>query len=130
MSYAPRPALVAALAAAAVVLGLLAVGLDNAGRLLVGLAALLFAAEATRCAVVRPTLTVDAEGLTYGRAFHAWHDVVRIGRLDGDRPRRRANVLEIDLGDRLLHVPAYRLGDSVERVVAAIEASRQGYPRG
>lgn len=79
-----------------------------------------------------PTLVARTDGfdvvLGLRRERHGWDEVDRIGALDppsaGARPRRRANALEIDLGERLLVLPAYRLGAPVPDVVTALETLR------
>jgi hypothetical protein len=58
------------------------------------------------------------------RERHPWSAVTDVAPLAppaaAARLRRRANALEVDLGDRLLVVPAYRLGAPIPDVVAAL----------
>ncbi|MDQ1711675.1 MAG: hypothetical protein QOE45_1125 [Frankiaceae bacterium] len=132
VTYAVRPALIALLAAGAVVALGLAALVDGPGRFLFAVAAAGAAAEALRSALLRPTLTADADGVDVAvgvtRERHPWSAVAAVSTLQppaaGARPRRRANAVEIDLGERLLVVPAYRLGRSCAEVVAALDALR------
>jgi hypothetical protein len=121
-----RPWLVGLLAAAALGATALVLTTEGPGRLLFAVVAVGAGFEAGRGLV--PTLVADTEGVdvTVGVSRHryAWADVAAIGRLGppegGARPRRRANALELDLGDRLVVVAAYRLGAPVPDVVSAL----------
>jgi hypothetical protein len=121
------PRLVGSLVAAAGLLGYLASRQDTPGRVLMGAAATGLLVEALRGAALRPTLRADDSGLEVVsgvvRRRYAWEavDDVRV-----DTVRRRfvsATSLEIDLGDRLLLVPAYRLGRPLSEVREVIRAT-------
>jgi hypothetical protein len=105
---------------------------DGPGRLLFAVAAAGAAFETLRALLLRPTLRADAEGLEVvvglRRERHPWATVTSVGTLEarGSRPRRRAHALEIDLGVRLLVVPAYRLGASVEDVAEGVSGMMSG----
>jgi hypothetical protein len=81
---------------------------------------------------LKPTLVAGPDGfdVSFGlrHESHAWDEVERVCPLDppsgGAGPRRRAKALEIDLGERLVLVPAYRLGAPVPDVVTALEMLR------
>lgn len=126
LTYRVRPWLVAALAAAALGATWLVLTTAGPGRLLFAVVAVGAGFEAGRGLV--PTLVADAEGadvvVGLSRHRYAWRDVESIGQLQppeaGSRPRRRANALELDLGDRLVVVAAYRLGAPVQDVVSAL----------
>lgn len=128
MTYRVRPWLVALLAAAALGGTALVATTDGPGRLLFAVAAAGAACEAVRGAL--PTVVADGDAVEVlvglRRERHPWSAVAAIGQLAppaaGARPRRRANALELDLGDRLLVVPAYRLGAPVGDVVTALSA--------
>lgn len=134
MTYAVRPALVALLAAGAVAALAAAVFLDGPGRFLLAVAAAGAAFEAVRSALLRPTLSADAEGVEVAsgltRERHPWSAVAAVAPLrppgSGGRLRRRANAVEIDLGERLLVVPGYRLGAPVPDVLSALDSLRAG----
>jgi len=125
-TYRMRPALVAALLAGAVVAAALAATQDTPGRLLLGALALVTTAEGVRG--LRPALTADDDGITVatltGRAHHPWSHVVAVAPLappsSGRRLRRSTNALEVDLGERLLVVPGYRLGTGIDEVVSTL----------
>ena len=129
-TYRMRPALVAVLFAGAFAAASIAITLDTPGRLLFGCLAVVALAEAVRG--LRPALTADADGITVatltGHRHHPWSDVESVAPMappsSGRRLRRTGNALEIDLGDRLVVVPGYRLGATVDDVVAALEVRR------
>lgn len=128
MTFRASRRLLALLAAVALGTGTLAVAQTGPGRFFAAVVAVGTAVEAVRGLV--PTLVADADGLTvtHGlrRVHLAWADVHRIGSLEGQAVRRRANALEIDLGERLLVVPRYRLGAPVPDVVSALSSIRGG----
>ena len=98
------------------------------GRLLLGVAALGCAVEGVRCALVRPVVSATSDGLVVVPGIRpitlAWSGLERIGaRVD----RRRGSIarsLELDVGETVFVVPAYRLGAPVAEVVSALEAAR------
>ena len=119
-----RPALVAGLAAAAVVVAAAAAYQEGPGRWLLGLAALAFGGEAARGALLRPALRVTDDGLDLvpllRRVHVPWAD---LEAASVDRQRRRfvtSTWLEIDTGERLLALPAYRLGAPVAEVAEVL----------
>lgn len=127
LSYATPLWLVAALAAATAGLAFLAAGGTRPERFLYGVPAVVAAAEALRSALLRPTLVADADGIEVvtglRRERHPWTEVTAVavmGTPEVARPRRWARALEIDLGERLILVPTYRLGEPVAQVAAAI----------
>jgi hypothetical protein len=135
LSYAVPPGTVAALAAGSVLAFVAAPYVTGPGRALFVLAGVAAAAETLRSLLLRPTLVADADGVTVAtgltRRRHPWPAVTAVGTLappsGGGRLRRRANALEIDLGDRLVVVPGYRLGAPVDEVAAELTAfSRNG----
>ncbi|HEU0131266.1 MAG TPA: PH domain-containing protein [Mycobacteriales bacterium] len=135
--YAVRPWLVTVLAVAAG--GAVALAADRSlgqGRLLFAIAAVAAGGEAARSLVLRPTLAADAAGVMVAtglrRQWFTWAEVEAVRTLrppsGGGRARRSANALELDLGDRLVVVPAYRLGAPPDEVVATLTALASGAP--
>jgi hypothetical protein len=123
-SFAMSPRLVAAFAIAAGVTAFFAIRADRAGRLLLGLAAVVLAVEAARGALARPVLVVDAGGLTVHtglrRRSYRWDDIAAV-RVDATNRRLAVSKsLEIDVGETLIALPAYRLGAPLETVAAAL----------
>ena len=99
-----------------------------AGRLLLGAAALLCLVEGVRCALVRPVLAADERGVEIALATRRvgvpW---ARIERIGGDVTRRRgaiARSVQVDVGETIYTVAAYRLGAPVPDVLSALEAAR------
>lgn len=76
MQWSPRAGETAALGAVGLGLALATVALDSAGRLLVGIAALLFLGVAAHDALLRPRLVADEHGVVVrrlgGRARLPW----------------------------------------------------------
>lgn len=134
LAYAAPAWVVAAFAAGSVLALLVALRDGGPGRFLFGVLAAALAAEALRSLLLRPVVAADADGIEVvaglRRERHPWTAATRIGALDppssGGRARRRANVLEIDLDHRLLHVPRYRLDAPVDDVVDALASLRDG----
>ena len=134
LRYAVPPWLVAALALACAAALAAGVSTGGPGRFLFWVLAAATGGEALRSALLRPTLAVHPDGLELvtglRRERHPWVAVVRVAPLtppgDGGRLRRRAAALEIDLGERLVVVPGYRLGAPVDDVVASISDARPG----
>ena len=111
-------------AGAAVVAAALA---DAAGRILLAVVAAGFAVETLRLAVIRPTVAVDAAGVSVrtGLAARSWPwSQVGVVRARTSRRLVTTRTLELDLGDSLVVVPAYRLGRDPADAAAAIEALR------
>ena len=136
VEYSTPPWLVAALAAGALVALAAATRAAPAGRFFALVLAVVTGGEALRSLVLRPTVYADARGVQVVRALSrerfAWSEVTGIAALappsGGGRLRRRAAALEIDLGDRLVVVPAYRLGAPVDEVVERLNRSWGGSP--
>jgi hypothetical protein len=132
VTYAVRPALIGVLALGALAAVAFALLVDGPGRFLLAVAAAGAAFEAVRSALLRPTLAADADGVEVAtgltRERHPWAAVAAVAPLrppgSGGRLRRRANAVEIDLGERLLVVPAYRLGTPVPDVLTALDSLR------
>jgi hypothetical protein len=130
LTYAVPPWLTAGLGVVTVALFALATRVELPGRLLLVVVAFAAGVETLRALVLRPTLVADEHGIDVavglGRVRVAWDEIERIGTLQppsgGGGPRRRANALEIDLGERLLVVSGYRMGASA--ATAAEELSR------
>jgi hypothetical protein len=104
-----------------------AIFVDTPGRILLGAAAVALLAEALVLVVVRPILTITDEGLAIrrgGRTHHyPWGEV---GAVQARAARRLVMVrtLDIDLGEALVVIPAYRIGRDPAEVAAAIEDRR------
>jgi len=130
LTYAVPPWLTAAFGAATVALLAAATRVELPGRLLVVVVAFAAGVETLRALVLRPTVVAGERGLDVAvglrRVRVGWDEIERIGTLQppsgGGGPRRRANALEIDLGERLLVVSGYRLGAAA--ATAAEELSR------
>ncbi len=114
-----------------VLLLLLAVGLltgtvvaDPAGRLLLVAAGLWLTVLAGRDLLLRPVLAADATGLRlvdgWRRVEVAWSQVDGIGLVTD----RRAPLVELDLGDRLVVLSRRRLGRPPQQIVAELTALR------
>lgn len=109
-----------------------AVRTEGPGRFLYVVLGVATAVEALRGALLRPTLAADADGIEVAiglrRRRLPWSDVHAVGAMGepstGPRLRRRANVLEIDLGSALLLVPRYRLDAPVAEVVSSLDTIR------
>ena len=106
--------------AGAVLLLVVAVSVDTAGRLLALPAAVVVAGLGLRDLVLRPVLRADAEAVevVVGLRRHrfAWSQVQRL-RLVTDR---RTPLLELDLGDTLVVLTRQRLGRPPDVVLAEL----------
>lgn len=110
-----------------------AAGAAAPGRFLSLVLAAATGGEVLRGALLRPTLAADAHGIEVAtglrRERFPWPAVTNVAPMSppsgGGRLRRRAAALEIDLGDRLIVVPGYRLGAPVDDVVAAVDPLRR-----
>ncbi|HWL37005.1 MAG TPA: PH domain-containing protein [Frankiaceae bacterium] len=135
LTYAVPGWLAGAFAAGSVAAFAVATTTDTAGRFLFVVLGLVAAVEALRAVLLRPTIRADAGGIEVvtgvRRERHPWTAVAAVGTLeppaDGARLRRRANAVEVDLRERLLVVPGYRLGAPVAEV--ASELTRLLTPR-
>jgi hypothetical protein len=128
-TFAAAPVTVAALLGLAAGAGALA-GLESSlpGRFLLLVLALGAGVEGLRLLLQRPTLRVSEAGLEvlvgWRRERIPWAVLEQVSRQDRRRRGAAARWLELDLGDRLVTVSAYRLGVPVSEVVAAIAACR------
>lgn len=128
VAFAPRPWVVATLVAVTAAGCVAAATTPFPGRFLFLVVAVAGGAESVRSLLLRPTLRADEHGLEvvsgFRRERHPWSAVANVTPLGepggGGHLRRRANALEIDLGDRLLLVPAYRLGTSAEEATRGL----------
>lgn len=122
---AASPWLMATLAA-----GLLAAAtvVDPAGRFLLVPAAVLLGALAARDLLLGPTLVANAVTLTVVDGFRkitaCWPDVERL-RVVTDR---RAPLLELDLGSRLVVLSRRRLGGPPSLILSQLETLRDTPP--
>ncbi|HVE99148.1 MAG TPA: hypothetical protein VNA12_08205 [Mycobacteriales bacterium] len=124
VTYAAAPHVVAVLLLGAAGFGVFAAGERGAGRLLLGAAALGCLTEGLRCLVARPVVAADDHGIHIGRTTLPWAEITSICGRTTTRKLIRATTLEIDAGDTLVHVPAYRLGAPVAEVASALTARR------
>lgn len=129
--YAPRPALVATLAAAAA-LALLGAAVDRGpGRWLLLVAGAGLGAEAARGALLRPVLRIGEEGLDlvlgWRREHVPWDALDAVGAPRETRRMVTSSWLELDLGERVVSLPAYRLGAPPAAVADRIRSA--GRPR-
>ncbi len=119
--------------ALATVLGLsllgVAVGLDAAGRLLVGAAGVFLLGLALSDAAVRPRLAADADGLsvrTLGRRLGAPWAGIGIRLRAGRRLGTSVHTLEIDVGDALVVLGRRELGANPVEVAEQLSRLRDG----
>lgn len=123
----PAPAVAAAWVLAALLVLATLLSDENAGRLLLGLAALLTAALALFGSVARPRLHVDDTGLTVrgltGSRHLPWHRVkVRLMRTR--RWGRESHTLELDAEEDLVVLTRLDLGADPEEVAEVLHALR------
>lgn len=113
-----------AFAALAVACAVGAVLSPPAGRVLLSVAAVMVAAVAARDALRPVTVETSDAGITFVRtfqpAFLPWSEIEAIGVY----AHRRLRALEIDAGERLLVLPARRLGADLDDVVEALREER------
>lgn len=134
LTYSVPGWIAGAFAAGSVAAFAVATTTDRAGRFLFVVLGLAAAVEALRSLLLRPTIRADADGIEVvtgvRRERHPWTAVTAVRTLDppagGARLRRRANAVEVDLGERLLVVPGYRLGAPVAEVAAELTTLRSG----
>ncbi|RBY93616.1 PH domain-containing protein [Blastococcus sp. TF02-8] len=136
MRWSPPVVLPVVLAAGALLLGLVAVAVDDApGRVLVGAAAVLLGALAVRDAVLRPRLVASPDGLEVrtlgGRRFLPW-GLVRLQVRTTRRWGTDVRTLELDTAadpddDGLLVVLGrWDLGADPADVLRVLEDGRTG----
>jgi hypothetical protein len=125
VTYAVPPWLAFLLAAATAALVAAAATTPLPGRLLFLVAAAFAGVETARAALLRPTLRADENGVevTHGwrREHVPWDAVENVTTLNG-RGGRTSNALEIDLGERLIVVPGYRLGVPAADAAASLKS--------
>jgi len=124
IEYATAPYVVAGLLLGGAGFSAYSVSENGAGRLLLAVAALGCLVEGVRLMVLRPTVSADDEGVHVGRTTMPWTQITSIGASTTTRKLVRSSTLEIDTGDTLVHVPAYRLGAPTAEVVTALRARR------
>lgn len=123
----PAPAIAAAWALAAVLALAAFLADDNAGRLLLGLAAVLVGYLAAFGSVARPRLAVDDTGMTVrgltGSRHLPWHQVkVKLTRTR--RLGRETSSLELDAEEHLFVLTRLDLGADPEEVAEVLHALR------
>lgn len=129
MTWAPR--WLESIAASVVGVSLLAVavGLDAAGRLLLGVAGLFLLGLALSDAVVRPRLAADSDGLTVrtlSRRLGAPWAAVGVRLRAGRRLGTAVHTLEIDVGDELFVLGRRELGADPVDVAEHLTHLRDG----
>lgn len=129
LTFAVRPWLVALLAAATATGAVVAARTPLPGRFLFLVVTVATGAETLRALVFRPTLRADADGIEVVTGLRRerlpWSAVDAVTTIQtpssaGTTMRRRADALEIDLGERLVVVPAYRLGTSANEAAESL----------
>lgn len=123
----PSRSQTAALGAAGVLLVLVGLAADAGGRVLSWPAAALLLLTAVRDLALGPALSADDHGLVvvngWRRTALAWTSVERL-RVVTDR---RAPLLEVDAGERLVLLSRWRLGRPPAAVLEELRA--RGLPR-
>ncbi len=107
----------------------IAVGLDAAGRLLVGVAGLFLLGLALSDVVVRPRLAADADGLTVrtlSRRMGGPWAAVTVRLRAGRRLGTAVHTLEIDIGDDLVVLGRRELGAGPADVAERLTQLRGG----
>jgi hypothetical protein len=127
IQFAPARRLTIGLLAGTAIAVLSAFLVDMPGRLLLIVLAAALLAESGRALLIRPVLTADPTGLTLRAAgrtrHHPWSAVVSV-RARTTRRLVSVATLEIDLGDDLIVIPAYRLGNDPTDVAGVLETLR------
>ncbi|MBA2554199.1 MAG: PH domain-containing protein [Geodermatophilaceae bacterium] len=129
MSWAPRWVESALMAVVGLSLLGIAVGLDAAGRLLVGVAGLFLLGLALSDVVVRPRLAADADGLTVrtlSRRMGGPWAAVTVRLRAGRRLGTAVHTLEIDIGDDLVVLGRRELGAGPADVAERLTQLRGG----
>lgn len=131
MQWSPRPVESAVAAAVGLALLLVTLGLDTAGRLLVGAAGVFLLALAVLDALIRPRLRADGEGLTVrtiGRRRSGPWAAIAVRVRAGRRLGTAVNTLEIDVGEDLVVLGRRELG--ADPVIVAEALRRLSERRG
>ncbi len=113
MQWSPRPVESLALGGVGVLMLLTAIGLDPAGRLLVGVAGFFLLGLALSDTLIRPRLSADAAGLSaraQGRRVSGPWSAVTVRVRDGRRFGGAVHTLEIDVGESLVVLGRRELG--------------------
>ena len=123
----PAPLVAAAWVLAALLAFATVITTENAGRLLIGLAALLVSYLAAFASLARPRLSADANGLAV-RGFASttllpWHEV-KVKLQHTRRLGREQQTLELDADDRLVVLTKLDLGADPEEVASVLHALR------
>lgn len=128
LTAGPARSQTAALVAASVLLALVGASADAGGRVLSWPAAALRLVVAVRDLTLGPALSADTDGLVVvtglRRTAVAWACVERL-RIVTDR---RAPLLEVDAGDRLVLLSRWRLGRPPAVVLEELRAVRPSVP--
>ena len=132
MQWSPPTVVPAGLAVAGLVLGAVAAALDDAGRVLVGAAALLLLVLAGRDLVLRPRLGVTGDGVEVrtltGRRVLPW-GLLRVRVRTGRRWGTTVRTLELDTADGpdddgvLVVLGRWDLGADPRDVARALESA-------
>lgn len=129
LTYAVRPWLAGLLGAATVTAGVVAARTPFPGRFLFLVVTAAAGAETLRAVLFRPTLRANSHGIEVvvglHRERHPWRNIDAVTTIQTPSSatttmRRRADALEIDVGERLVVVPAYRLGTSAAEAAESL----------
>ena len=118
---------VGAFLAAGLAAGAVGLTLDRPGRLLLSALAVILLSEGLWLLVGRPVLAAGPDGVRARQGLRLvtvpWSAV---GSVEARQARRviTGETLELDLGERLVVIPAYRLGAPPAVVAAAVESIR------
>ena len=123
----PAPAVAAAWVLAALLALAAFLADDNAGRLLLGLAAVLVSYIAAYGSVARPRLVADDTGMTVRGLFASrhlpWHRV-KVRLTHTRRLGRETRTLELDAEEQLVVLTKLDLGADPEEVAEVLHAMR------
>lgn len=128
VAFAPRGVETAVAALAGLALVAVALGLDVAGLLLVGLAGAFLLGLAVTDLAVRPRLRADLGGLsvtTIGRRLGAPWPAVGVRLRPGRRFGTATTTLEIDIGEDLVVLGRRELGRDPAEVAEVLERLRR-----
>jgi hypothetical protein len=126
-TFAARPRTALAFLTAGGIAAAVGYTLDTPGRLLLSALAFVSLLEGMWLLLARPVLSADGERVRVRTAVRVvavpWSAVGAVQA----RPARRViagDTLELELGDQLVVIPAYRLGATAAEAAAAVEAAR------